>query len=83
MLPLILLSLGALVAAAPSPPTPANTHAGELDLAASVESRSTPCFPALDFEMPQDVPDSLDGWWCDAADEYAFVGFSYEVTACE
>ncbi|EIM82926.1 uncharacterized protein STEHIDRAFT_133723 [Stereum hirsutum FP-91666 SS1] len=33
--------------------------------------------------MPQDVPDSLDGWWCDAADEYAFGGFSYEVTACQ
>ncbi|EIM79162.1 uncharacterized protein STEHIDRAFT_69839 [Stereum hirsutum FP-91666 SS1] len=33
--------------------------------------------------MPSHVPDSLEGWWCDAADEYAFVGFSYEVTACQ
>ncbi|EIM90298.1 uncharacterized protein STEHIDRAFT_129136 [Stereum hirsutum FP-91666 SS1] len=33
--------------------------------------------------MPQKVPDSLDGWWCKSADEYAFLGFSYEVTACQ
>jgi hypothetical protein len=42
----------------------------------------TSCFPALGFNMPSGVPDSLDGWWCDMADEYAFVGFSYEITAC-
>ncbi|KIY69813.1 glycoside hydrolase family 17 protein [Cylindrobasidium torrendii FP15055 ss-10] len=33
--------------------------------------------------MPSTVPDSLDGWWCDSSTEYAFVGFSYEVTACQ
>ncbi|KAF8200955.1 glycoside hydrolase superfamily [Pholiota molesta] len=25
----------------------------------------------------------LKHWWCDPATEYAFVGFSYEVTACQ
>ncbi|KAH9992665.1 glycoside hydrolase superfamily [Russula vinacea] len=33
--------------------------------------------------MPSDVPNSAEGWWCDPATEYAFVGFSYEVTACQ
>lgn len=41
------------------------------------------CFPAIGFKTPSNVPSSLDGWWCDPATEYAFVGFSYEVTACE
>ena len=41
------------------------------------------CFPAIGFKTPSNVPRSLDGWWCDPATEYAFVGFSYEVTACE
>ncbi|KAF9020415.1 hypothetical protein BDZ89DRAFT_1072248 [Hymenopellis radicata] len=41
------------------------------------------CFPALGFQMPSAMPSSLDGWWCDMSDEYAFVGFSYEVTACQ
>jgi len=40
------------------------------------------CFPAIGFKTPSNVPSSLDGWWCDSATEYAFVGFSYEVTAC-
>jgi len=43
----------------------------------------TPCFPALGFKMPATVPSSLDGWWCDSSTEYAFVGFSYEITQCE
>lgn len=41
------------------------------------------CFPALGFKMPSSVPDSTDNWWCDASTEYAFLGFSYEVTACQ
>jgi hypothetical protein len=43
------------------------------------------CFPALGFQMPSELPPNseLSSWWCDPADEYAFVGFSYEVTACE
>ncbi|CAK5268687.1 unnamed protein product [Mycena citricolor] len=41
------------------------------------------CFPAIGFNMPASVPNSLKNWWCDYASEYAFVGFSYEVTACQ
>lgn len=43
------------------------------------------CFPTLGFRMPQNTPHDyeLQHWWCDAATEYAFVGFSYEVTACK
>jgi exo-beta-1,3-glucanase (GH17 family) len=33
--------------------------------------------------MPSSVPDSLDNWWCDMDTEYGFMGFSYEVTACQ
>jgi len=42
------------------------------------------CFPALGFKMPSEVPpdSEFSSWWCDPVDEYAFVGFSYEVTAC-
>lgn len=44
---------------------------------------SASCFPALRFKTPSHVPNSLNHWWCDPDTEYAFVGFSYEVTACE
>ncbi len=40
------------------------------------------CFPSIGFKMPDSVPTSLDNWWCDPTTEYAFLGFSYEVTAC-
>ncbi|PFH45953.1 glycoside hydrolase family 17 protein [Amanita thiersii Skay4041] len=33
--------------------------------------------------MPGSVPNSLNGWWCNQRDEYAFLGFGYEVTACQ
>ncbi|KAF9019746.1 glycoside hydrolase [Hymenopellis radicata] len=33
--------------------------------------------------MPSGVPSSLNNWWCPTSDEYGFVGFSYEVTACQ
>ncbi|KAG8213636.1 glycoside hydrolase family 17 protein [Butyriboletus roseoflavus] len=33
--------------------------------------------------MPSNIPDSLDNWWCSMDTEYAFMGFSYEVTACQ
>ncbi|KAI0743867.1 B-(1-6) glucan synthase [Daedaleopsis nitida] len=33
--------------------------------------------------MPQDAPSDLTNWWCDPSTEYAFVGFSYEISACE
>ncbi|KAG5643279.1 hypothetical protein DXG03_001246 [Asterophora parasitica] len=41
------------------------------------------CFPAIGFTVPSDVPSSLTRWWCDPSTEYGFVGFSYEVTACQ
>ncbi|KAF8345942.1 glycoside hydrolase superfamily [Amanita rubescens] len=33
--------------------------------------------------MPLLIPRYLEGWWCDPSTEYAFLGFSYEVTACQ
>ncbi|KAF8135784.1 glycoside hydrolase family 17 protein [Boletus edulis] len=33
--------------------------------------------------MPSSLPDSLDNWWCSTDTEYAFLGFSYEITACQ
>ncbi|KAF8551338.1 hypothetical protein OG21DRAFT_1598518 [Imleria badia] len=49
----------------------------------SVLSTSSGCFPSLNFQMPSSVPDSLDNWWCPTDTEYAFMGFSYEVTECQ
>jgi exo-beta-1,3-glucanase (GH17 family) len=46
-------------------------------------NKSSSCFPAIDFKMPSSVPKSLDGWWCSKYDEYAFLGFSYEISACQ
>ena len=40
------------------------------------------CFPSLVFVMPLGLPADNTNWWCDPATEYAFLGFSYEVTAC-
>ncbi|OBZ68223.1 hypothetical protein A0H81_11811 [Grifola frondosa] len=36
-----------------------------------------------DFMKPLNMPLDNTNWWCDAGTEYAFVGFSYEVTACQ
>ena len=41
------------------------------------------CYPALDFQKPLIMPQNNTDWWCDPSTEYAFVGFSYEVTDCE
>lgn len=68
-----LVFLSTLVALAKSVPT---HHNSTLSTAAS-------CFPSVGFNMPSDVPDSLDGWWCNMADEYAFIGFSYEISNCK
>lgn len=46
-------------------------------------TNTSSCFPALGFTMPSDVPASTVGWWCDPVNEYAFLGFSYEVSACQ
>jgi hypothetical protein len=40
------------------------------------------CYPALDFQKPLLLPRDNEQWWCDPSTEYAFLGFSYEVTAC-
>ena len=54
------------------------------NVAKSEGRRWSGCFPALSFKMPKDYfPESIDDWWCDQENEYAFMGFSYEVTACE
>ena len=49
----------------------------------SLPAMTTSCFPAYGFQMPSEVPDTMDRWWCNPADEYAFLGFSYEITPCE
>ncbi|CAL1707914.1 unnamed protein product [Somion occarium] len=33
--------------------------------------------------MPPTVPKETTNWWCKPETEYAFLGFSYEVTACQ
>ncbi|KAF9048843.1 glycoside hydrolase superfamily [Panaeolus papilionaceus] len=33
--------------------------------------------------MPSAVPSSTTNWWCDYSTEYAFMGFSYEVSECQ
>ncbi|KAH9002064.1 glycoside hydrolase family 17 protein [Lactarius hatsudake] len=50
---------------------------------APANTNTSACFPALGFTTPSDVPASTDGWWCDPVNEYAFLGFSYEVSACQ
>jgi exo-beta-1,3-glucanase (GH17 family) len=70
---------GPAVAAANSPPK-TNTTTTQ---SGTSSGGSGGCFPAQGFQMPSGVPSSTDNWWCPAADEYAFVGFSYEVTACQ
>jgi len=53
------------------------------DQALSLRRKESNCFPAIGFKMPRELPSSLNGWWCDMSNEYAFVGFSYEVSECE
>ena len=90
MFPLLLTLLSAVVTlASPSPPGMShekltsksfqpNPRTGPADSGAGAH-----CFPAIGFHTPSQVPESTDGWWCDPATEYAFLGFSYEVSACE
>lgn len=62
-----------LVAAAPF-------STAHVDSSAGTQSS---CFPALNFQKPFEPPKDNTNWWCDPSTEYAFVGFSYEVTACQ
>lgn len=72
------LFLGLLLCASHSVlATPLNSHVEPY------RPHTTSCFPALDFKMPDFVPQDSTDWWCNPSTEYAFVGFSYEVTACE
>ena len=41
------------------------------------------CFPAVGFNMPDETPTDLTDWWCNTDTEYAFVGFSYDISLCE
>lgn len=54
----------------------------ESDHSISLRKKSD-CFPSIGFRMPQEPPSSSNGWWCSMDSEYAFVGFSYEVSQCE
>lgn len=56
--------------------TPTAAEPAPTESAAPAKPKS--CFPALDFDKPNDVPKSRDNWWCQADTEYAFFGFSYE-----
>ncbi|SPO37222.1 uncharacterized protein PSFLO_02694 [Pseudozyma flocculosa] len=58
------------------------TIAASIGAGGAGNGRGAPCFPALDFQMPHEEPDSLDGWWCSQQDEYAFLGFSYGTFDC-
>jgi exo-beta-1,3-glucanase (GH17 family) len=45
--------------------------------------RASSCYPALDFQAPSTLPKDTSSWWCDDSTEYAFMGFSYEVSDCQ
>ncbi|KAF4598503.1 hypothetical protein EYR38_006907 [Pleurotus pulmonarius] len=74
----LLLHLQFIFGLARPPPKGASD---KTELSAFVDAPN--CFPALGFKMPTSVPSSLTNWWCNPAKEYAFLGFSYEVTACQ
>ncbi|TFY83011.1 hypothetical protein EWM64_g1002 [Hericium alpestre] len=68
-----------LVDALPSPPSDLVGR----EESSSIEARAGTCFPAVGYQMPSSPPANNNQWWCDPRNEYAFVGFSYEVTACQ
>lgn len=63
------------------PPNDVNTNSTVL--AKSPALPAPLCFPSLGFVMPDVLPADNTEWWCDPATEYAFLGFSYEITDCE
>jgi len=73
-----LLALSSLLAVASSLTLPG---IGSISIPGLEDAAS--CFPAVGFNMPSNAPDSLDGWWCNMNDEYAFLGFSYEISDCQ
>ncbi|KAI0695961.1 glycoside hydrolase superfamily [Cerioporus squamosus] len=82
---LAVLALSGLAQAAPLE-NGVQPHDFGQDLAPLLSPAAKPaplCFPSLGFVMPAVPPSDNTNWWCDPATEYAFVGFSYEVTACQ
>ncbi|KAF6759827.1 B-(1-6) glucan synthase [Ephemerocybe angulata] len=81
----VLLSAGATFLLYVASAHPLNTTSDGLSVEARAVHASAPpnCFPALGFKMPSSIPSSLNNWWCDYSTEYAFVGVSYEITACQ
>lgn len=83
---LLALAIGSTVRSASAYPLEggSNSSSSEADEVKSAELANAPpnCFPAVGFKVPGSVPSSLTNWWCDYSTEYAFVGFSYEITQC-
>lgn len=61
-------------------PVDSKAHPHDIGLLPSLVNNH--CFPHPNFTMPDAPPNNTEGWWCDNKMEYAFMGFSYEVTAC-
>lgn len=90
MLSFFLLFLPAVLALATRPLSLRPHCRNDLSFNGSVSSSpavptsvSSNCFPSLGFKTPSNVSSSIDGWWCSPTTEYAFLGFSYEVTSCQ
>ncbi|GAW02267.1 glycoside hydrolase family 17 protein [Lentinula edodes] len=81
--PLIILLQAPWVHGIPQSKVNDNAGVSMIQIDASTGTTTSNCFPALGFTMPSTVPSSTDSWWCDMDTEYGFVGFSYEVTACQ
>ncbi|KAK2464527.1 hypothetical protein APHAL10511_003506 [Amanita phalloides] len=45
--------------------------------------QSCDCYPSLGFKTPSTLPEDVTDWWCDPKTEYAFLGFSYGISACQ
>lgn len=78
-------SIGGVDALPSLPSTDTHDVSLHLEYRADLAAASSPpnCFPALGFTVPENVPSLLTNWWCNTNTEYAFMGFSYEVTDCE
>ncbi|MBW0523056.1 hypothetical protein O181_062771 [Austropuccinia psidii MF-1] len=54
----------------------------------TLRHRNQMCYPSPtgSMNLPQDTPFELNqtktSWWCDQRDEYAWLGFSYDVSEC-
>ncbi|KAI0051806.1 glycoside hydrolase family 17 protein [Auriscalpium vulgare] len=64
-------------------PSPASHPSALQEASVALSADAGTCFPAVGYNTPSSVPSSLTNWWCDPENEYAFMGFSYEVTACQ